>query len=103
MRFSVRNHVRADERADEVSRLRRAVFAYVGTFGSLGCAISFVYLGYTGPLVERVADSLIEFSMTMALLYLGAGVLDRSRLLNRIGDGFRRRPYDPYEKPSPGE
>jgi hypothetical protein len=96
---------------DKVSRRRRALFAFVGTFGGIGCAVSFIYLGYEGPLVERVATSLIDFSSTMALLYLAAGVVDRSQVLNKIGDGFRtRRRFrdddggaDHFDPPRPGE
>jgi hypothetical protein len=109
MKFSLRNHVSQNEilLADKTSRQRRAIFAFVGTFGALGCSVGFVFLGYTGPLVERIADSLIGFAESMALLYMSAGVLDRSQLLAKIGDGFRYRhrrvetfPLDP---PAPGE
>ena len=53
-----------------------------------------MFLGYTGEIVERFVSGLLDLVATMAILYLGAGVIDRSQVLSKIGDGFRTRYSD---------
>jgi hypothetical protein len=74
----------------QVSRLRRAVFAYTTTFTCIGCTGFALFLKLEGPLAERAVSSLMNYAELMAMLYLGAGVLDRSRLLDKLGERFNR-------------
>lgn len=74
----------------QVSRLRRAVFAYSTTFTCIGCTGFALVHKLEGPLAERAVSSLMNYAELMAMLYLGAGVLDRSRLLDKFGESFNR-------------
>lgn len=74
-----------------VSRLRRAVFAYTTTFACIGCTAAALFLKLEGSLAERIVAALMSYAELMAMLYLGAGVLDRSKVLDRLGESFGRK------------
>jgi hypothetical protein len=89
--------------ADRRSRIRRATYAFLGTFGGLGGSIGLAVGNYDSVLAQKVVDGLMSFAQLMAMMYLGAGVLDRSAILSKIGDGFRRENDSPIAPPKEGE
>lgn len=70
---------------------RRAIYVFGVTVFSLVTAVALVVMGYTGDLATKLVGGLIDLVSTLALLYLGAGVVDRSQILHRLGDSFNRR------------
>ena len=71
-------------KADQVSGLRRAVFAYSTTFICIGGTLGVVFGGYESTIATRVAEALMGYAELMAMLYLGASVIDRGRLIERV-------------------
>lgn len=88
-------------RADRVSRLRRAIFAYVTTLVCLGGTLAIVVIGLESTLATRVAEALMSYAELMAILYLGASVIDRQQIIRRVGRHWRRQRGRPVEVQSP--
>lgn len=77
-------------KADRVSRLRRSIFAYVTTLVCLGGTLAIVALGLESTLATRVAEALMSYAELMAILYLGASVIDRQEIIKRVGRHWRK-------------
>jgi hypothetical protein len=76
---------------DKGYSIRRAFYVGLSTAFCLIVSAVLVFGGYNGPLTEVYVKSLMEFAIYICGFYLGAGVLDRSQILHRIGDGWGRR------------
>lgn len=70
--------------------LRRAW--YIGTVTAFCLIVPAVVVfgGYTGDLSNKLVEGLLGLASTVAISYLCAGVVDRSQVLARIGDRWRR-------------
>lgn len=87
-------HVVYQRNQDSGYSLRRMIYVFGTTAFLLLADAGFVGLHYTGDLVTKFVDGSFSLMSAIALYYLGAGVLDRSEFLRRMGDGFRRRDGD---------
>lgn len=72
---------------------RRMVYVFATTAFCLIAATALVACGYQGDLVGKFVTGLLDLISTISMLYLGAGVLDRSQILSKVGDGFARRRF----------
>lgn len=70
---------------------RRAWYIGLVTVWCLVVPVVFVMTGHETELAKMVATSLIGLAGTVCAFYLGAGVLDRSKFLDKMGDGFGNR------------
>jgi hypothetical protein len=71
--------------------MRRAIYVGLSTTFALVVPTVLVFMHYDGPLATQLVNGLINLASTICMLYLGAGVIDRSQILHRIGEGFSRR------------
>jgi hypothetical protein len=71
--------------------LRRMIYVFSTTVFLLLADTGFVALHYTGDLVTKFVDGSFSLMSAIALYYLGAGILDKSEFLRRLGDSFGRR------------
>lgn len=85
--------VTTDEfKAQRWSAIRRAFYIGCTTAFCLVMPSVFVLMGYEGMLVERTSQALLSLAELLAMLYLGAGVIDRSKVLDKIGEGLAKKP-----------
>lgn len=77
-------------KADRVSRLRRSVFAYSTTFVCIVGTLGIVFGGFDSTLATHVAGALMSYAELMALLYLGASVIDRQNVVKRVATYWNR-------------
>lgn len=68
---------------------RRAWYIGLCTAFSLIVSATLVFLHYDGPMAQQYVTGLLSFAGTICICYLGAGVIDRSEILHKIGDGWR--------------
>lgn len=85
------------QRADIVYRRWRRGYVFAITSVSMTLSSFLVFGGFTGTMAELFLKGLIELVSTMAILYVGAGVIDRSQILSKIGDGMKSRRYERTE------
>lgn len=71
-------------KADRNSRIRRSVFSFSTTFVCLGGTLGIVFSGFESTLATRVAEALMSYAELMAMLYLGASVIDRTDVVKRV-------------------
>lgn len=76
---------------DKGYSLRRAFYVGLSTAFALLVSATLVFMHYDGPLATQYVTGLLNFAGTICIFYLGAGVVDRQRFLERLGDGFGRR------------
>lgn len=81
-------HVIASERGYS---LRRLFYVVTTTAACLTIPTVMVFVGASGPMAEAVAKGMLNIAEVNVWLYLGAGVLDRSGILSKIGEGFSGR------------
>lgn len=74
--------------------IRRAIFVFGITVFLLVADTVFVAFGYTGELVNKFVDASFSLMGAVVLYYLGAGLIDNSQMLRRIGEGFAHRRED---------
>lgn len=80
---------------DKGYSLRRAWYIGLTTAFSLVVSATLVFLHYDGPMAQQYVTGLLGLAGTVCICYLGAGVVDRQRFLERLGDSFgRRRDHD---------
>lgn len=80
---------------DKGYSLRRAWYIGLTTGFCLLVSAALVFLHYDGPLAQQYVTGLLSLAGTVCICYLGAGVVDRQRFLERLGDGFgRHRDHD---------
>lgn len=76
------------------SRKRRAVFV----FGSGGLALTSMaaapYMGGDSILAAKLIDGGYSYLSTLAVIYLSTTSIDRSDILNKVGDMFNRNRGD---------
>jgi hypothetical protein len=71
--------------------LRRVAYVGLTTFACITVPSVLTFRGYSGPMAETLTKGLLDLAQVLAWLYLGAGVLDRSGVLAKIGEGFQSR------------
>lgn len=76
---------------DKGYSLRRAFYVGLTTAFCIIVPAGLAFMHYDGPLATQVANGLLNLAGTVCIFYLGAGVVDRQRFLERLGDGFGRR------------
>lgn len=79
---------RSDRAQEQVSLTRRSVYAFSTTFYCLFIVGYIIWSGAASPLAEKTVGALMSFAETMAMLYLGASVIDRSKVLAKIGENW---------------
>lgn len=78
---------RSDKAQEQISLTRRSIFAFGTTFFSLGLvAYLNVWIPEPTSLNEKTVAALLSLAETIAMLYVGASVIDRSRVLTKIGE-----------------
>lgn len=77
---------RTERAQEQVSLTRRSIYAFTTTFFCLTLVAYVVWSGNTTSLAEKAVGALMGFAETMAMLYLGASVIDRSKVLTKIGE-----------------
>lgn len=75
--------------AQRISRVRRAIYAFSSMLFCLTVPVIFVFMGFESTLAMKVVEGLMSFAELMAILYLGAGVIDGID----IGSHIKRRWY----------
>jgi hypothetical protein len=85
-------------RADRISRIRRAVFAFSTTFLCIGGTLGIVFSGFETTLATRVAEALMSYAELMAMLYLGASVIDRAEVARALSSRWRLRDRDGHRE-----
>jgi len=70
---------------------RRAWYVGITTAWCILCPVIFVIMGKDSELAKQTANGLLGLAGTICMFYLGAGVVDRSRVLEKVGDGWSRR------------
>lgn len=76
---------------------RRAWYIGLTTAWCIITPVVFVFTGKTDELAKTVSAALLGLSGTVCVCYIGGGVLDRSQILHKIGDGWARRREDEEE------
>lgn len=76
---------------EPVNRTRRFVYIATITAFALLSAAFLTFEGRTSSLSVRYVELAMSLVETIALLYLGASVLDRSDVLGKLGDSLGRR------------
>lgn len=99
--------LRLDESAprsqDRTSLFRRGLFAF-GTTVVCFALVTFVLVaGLTSTMAEKVVMALMSYAELMAMLYLGASVIDRTQMIDKIGARVNPGPMPPDAQPYPGE
>jgi uncharacterized membrane protein len=79
---------RTDRAQEQISLTRRSIFAFTTTFYCLFVVTYILWTGAATPLAEKAVGALMSFAETMAMLYLGASVIDRSKVLTKIGESW---------------
>ncbi len=54
-------------------------------------------------MAEKVVMALMSYAELMAMLYLGASVIDRTKMVDKIGERFNPGAMPPDAQPYPGE
>lgn len=84
--------VNLKENTDEpVNRTRRAYYIFAVTAFCLLSASTFVGMGYESRISEHFALRLIDLVEILSIIYVSAGVLDRSNFLSKIGEAISNR------------
>lgn len=73
---------------ERISLFRRSVFAYLTTAACFGVVIGVLISGNTTPMAERIIGVCMSYAELMAMLYLGASVIDRSGVVSKLADRF---------------
>lgn len=81
--------------------LRRMIFVFGTTLYCLIASTALVVFGYSGDLVLKLVTGMFDLISTIAILYMGVGTIDRSQILHRIGESFRRSTRVVEIDPSP--
>lgn len=79
-------------KAERWSQLRRAAYIACVTGFCLGMPALLTLLNYESAMAEMLSKTMLGLAELCVYLYLGAGVLDRSKVLDKIGDGFAKKP-----------
>lgn len=77
---------RSERAQEQVSLTRRSIYAFATTFFCLTLVAYLTIWGTPSSMTEKTVGALMSFTETMAMLYLGASVIDRSRVLTKIGE-----------------
>lgn len=70
---------------------RRAWYIGITTAWCIVVPVVFVFTNHESEMAKQTATALLGLAGTICICYLGAGVLDRQKFLERLGDGFGRR------------
>lgn len=76
---------------DKGYSLRRACYVGITTAWCVIVPVAMVFTGHESEMAKQTASALLGLAGTICICYLGAGVIDRQRFLERLGDGFGRR------------
>lgn len=80
--------------ADRGYSMRRAWYIGITTAFCLISALALTALHYDGAMATQYVTAVLNLAGTICICYLGAGVIDRSEILHKIGDGWHRRDND---------
>lgn len=90
---TVTNNITLAEPADEpVNRTRRAFYIFAVTAFSLVISSLYVGLGMDSKIVEHFVLGLLDLVEIIAIVYVSAGVIDRSEILKKVGEAMNNRP-----------
>lgn len=73
---------------ERISLGRRAVFAFGTTMCSFGLVVAVLWLEPESSLGEKIIGSVMSYAELMAMLYLGASVIDRTKLVDKFTARF---------------
>lgn len=79
-------------KAERYSQIRRASYIMGVTAYCVLMPGVFVLMKIDSGLADLVSRSLLSLAELCVMLYLGAGVLDRSKILDKVGEGIANRP-----------
>lgn len=84
---SITNNITVTEAKDEpVNRTRRAYYIFAVTAFSLVMASAVVLIGMDSKIAEHFSLGLLDLVEILAIIYVSAGVIDRSKILNKVGE-----------------
>lgn len=85
-------NVTLNEPVDEpVNRTRRAIYIFTVSAFSLISSAAFVVFGYESKIAEHYVLALLDLVEIIAIIYVTASVMDKSKLLSKIGDAVMER------------
>ena len=73
---------------EQISLLRRSIFAFSTTFACFALVIAVLWLNPEGSLGEKIVGACMSYAELMAMLYLSASVVDRTKLVDRVSERF---------------
>jgi hypothetical protein len=80
------------EPTDEpVNRTRRAIYIFLISIFGLTASTSLVAFGYESRISESFVLRLVDLVELVALIYVTASVMDKSKILSKIGDAVMAR------------
>lgn len=80
-----------ERKKDKGYSFRRALYVGITTAWCIIMPVVFVLTGHETELAKQTAVALLGLASTICICYLGAGVIDRQRFLERLGDGMGNR------------
>lgn len=89
---------------ERISLLRRSVYAFGGTIVAFTMVLGVLWANPHTTLGERIVNGAFSFAELVAMLYMGASVIDRTKLVDKVSEYWQRpgdRAYgrrDPYER-----
>lgn len=85
-------NVTITEPVDEpVNRTRRAIYIFLISAFGLIASTSLVAFGYESRISESFVLRLVDLVELVALIYVTASVMDKSKILSKIGDAVMAR------------
>lgn len=86
---------------ERISLLRRSVYAFGGTIVAFTMVLGVLWANPHTTLGERIVNGAFSFAELVAMLYMGASVIDRTKLVDKVSEYWQRpgdRRRDPYER-----
>lgn len=88
----ITNNITVTEPADEpVNRARRSYYIFAVTAFSLVMASVVVLIGMDSKIAEHFSLGLLDLVEILAIIYVSAGVIDRGKILNKVGEAIELR------------
>ena len=89
--------IKTPHAADVIYRRWRRGYIFAMSFFCLTLATAITLKGIDTEVAKIFVRGLVEVLVYLVICYIGAGVLDRSQILSRIGRGFETRRYERTE------
>lgn len=83
---------------ERISLARRSIYAFSGTIASFAMVAWVLFTGQPGTLSERVVTGAFAFAELVAMLYMGASVIDRTKLIDKVSTYWDRPTARPDEQ-----